>query len=55
MRWLFPEPPLWVWSGDTWDRVGDGKKFKADIHKGSWIAEDGEVVQFPKECKIDEV
>lgn len=55
MRWLFPEPPLWVWAGDTWERIPDSKKFKANINEGCWIAEDGETVLFPEKCKVDEV
>lgn len=55
MNWISETPPHWVWPRDTWERIPDSKKFKADLNKGFWISEDGEIILFPEDCIIDEV
>ncbi len=54
MKWIFPDPPLWVWDGDVWQRISDGRIFTIKIQERIWISENGEVIPFPDRCMINE-
>lgn len=55
MKWVSEIPPHWVWSGDIWERIPDGKKFSANLIEEFWECEaDPETIPFPKNCKVEE-
>jgi len=52
MKWVGKDPPIYIYLGDEWVRESDQKTFKTDEENKSWVAEDGEMIKWPKKSKI---